>query len=70
LIANLKKIKIIFNKNTADEEVVELLITKVTEEHEQDHVFCNIECEGLAFNELGKIGYTYDISSADLEYDY
>ena len=70
LIVNLRKIKVIFNKLTNDEAVFEFLITKVTEEHEADHLFCNVECEGLAFHELGKIGYTKSISGADFELSY
>lgn len=70
LMINLRKIKIIFNKLTSDEEVFELLITKITEEHEADHLFCNVECEGLAFHELGKVGYTESLSAADFELDY
>lgn len=70
LMVNLRKIKIIFNKLKDTERVFELLITKVTEEHEQDHLFCNVECEGLAFHELGKIGYTEVLSAADFELDY
>lgn len=59
-----------FSLNNEDETVFEFLITKITEEHESDHLFCNIECEGLAFHELGKIGYSYDFSQADIDYDY
>lgn len=51
-------------------KVFEFLITKITEEHESDHLMCNVECEGLAFHELGKIGYRYDLSQANVEYDY
>ena len=62
LIMGLRKIKIIFNKgeefNIEDEEmrakvrssnVFELLITKVTDTHEEDRLICSVECEGLAF---------------------
>ena len=83
LMVSLRKIKVIFNKEpyTAmmsggaqtlglDEKVFEFLITKITEEHESDHLFCNVECEGLAFHELGKIGYTFGLSQADVEYDF
>ena len=70
LIVDLRKIKVIFNKYTEDEAVFEFLITKVTEEHESDHLFCNVECEGLAFHELGKKGYKYSLSLADFELTY
>lgn len=69
LIVNLRKIKVIFNKNTEFKEIFEFLITKITEEHEKDCLMCKVECEGLAFHELGKIGYTYSLSSADADYD-
>ena len=75
LIMGLRKLKIIFNKGSEDaieddderakirsSNVFELLITKVTETHEQDQLRCNIECEGLAFHELGKVGYKLDLS--------
>lgn len=57
IIADLRKVKVIFNKNTNEEEVFELLITKVTEKHEGFELTCEVETEGLAFYELGKIGY-------------
>ena len=76
LIMGLRKLKVIFNKgeeyllDIMDEErmrirssnTFELLITKVTESHENDQLICSIECEGLAFHELGKIGYKIDLS--------
>lgn len=75
LIMGLRKIKIIFNKgeefNIEDEEmrakvrssnVFELLITKVTDTHEEDRLICSVECEGLAFHELGKVGYKVNLS--------
>lgn len=65
LVENLRKIKVIFNKATSDEAVFEFLINKVTDEHVRDELYCNVECEGLAFNELGKIGYKISLSSED-----
>lgn len=63
LMVGLRKIKVIFNKyDKSSEQVFEFLITKVTESHEQDQLTCNIECEGLAFHELGKIGYKISLS--------
>ena len=80
LIMGLRKVKVIFNKGeeyeTDDEEeqarlrssnVFELLITKVTEDHANEQLRCNIECEGLAFHELGKRGYKLNLSQANYE---
>jgi len=36
IVANLRKIKVILNKDSDDEEIFELLITKVTEKHENN----------------------------------
>lgn len=69
IMINLRKIKIIFNKKTADEEVFEFLITKINEVHEQDILTCEITCEDLAFHELGKIGYNYYLSLEEYEVD-
>ena len=66
LIANLRKLKVIFNKTTTDERVFEFIITKVTENHEGFEKTCEIEGEGLAFNELGKQGYKISLSEDDL----
>jgi hypothetical protein len=62
MIVNLRKIKVILNKRTTDEAVFEFLIVEVTEEHEKDILTCNIKCQGLAFHELGKIGYKVALS--------
>lgn len=71
LIANMRKVKLIFNKGSKEEGVFEFLITKVTERHEgKNERFCDVECEGLAFHELGKIGYQVSLSSDDYYNDY
>jgi len=62
LLLGMRKIKVIFNKMTNDEMVFEFLITKTNEEHDGDILTCKIACEGLAFHELGKIGYKYSLS--------
>ena len=62
LIESMRKLKVIFNKREPDEGVFEFLITKVTESHEEDQLYCEIESEGLAFHELGKIGYKCHLS--------
>lgn len=68
LIKGMRKIKVIFNKHTEDQKIFEFVITKVTETHETDNLICEVECEGLAFNELGKQGYLIELSS-DVFYD-
>ena len=62
-LVGMRKIKVIFNKGTDVEQVFEFLITKVTKIHEEDKPSCKIECEGLAFHELGKIGYKIEFST-------
>ena len=63
-IAGMRKIKVIFNKGVQDaEKVFEFLITKVTKIHENDEPYCEVNCEGLAFHELGKIGYKVELST-------
>lgn len=69
LMIGMRKIKVILNKTLADEHVFEFLITKVTERHEADQLFCDVECEGLAFHELGKIGYKVVLSLDEYDID-
>ena len=69
IIANMRKIKVIFNKNTEDEYVLEFLITNVDETHENDQLYCEVKCEGLAFHELGKRGYKLSLTSDDYYMD-
>lgn len=61
---------IYYKQYALSKNVFEFLITKVTETHEGDILTCQIDCEGLAFHELGKRGYNYDLSSADFELKY
>jgi len=56
------KLKVIFNKNTEDEKVFEFLVTEVTHDHSSDNVDLTVKSEGLAFHELGKIGYKISLS--------
>lgn len=70
IIANMRKIKVIFNKQTQFEKVFEFIILKVTEEHEGKSKFCSVECESLAFHELGKQGYNIALSSDIAQLDY
>jgi len=62
LMVGLRKIKIIFNKGTTEESVFEFVITNITESHNGDELICEVTCEGLAFNELGKIGYRISLN--------
>lgn len=57
LEANMHKLKVILNKNTEDEHVEEFLVTSVDTSHKGDAATIDIKAEGLAFHELGKIGY-------------
>ena len=70
LLTGMRKIKVIFNKGTDIEQVFEFIITKVTESHNQDQLMCDVECEGLAFNELGKIGYKITLSADNFYVDH
>lgn len=65
IVANMRKAKIIFKKHQQGEKVIELMITKVTESHDKDQLMCEVSCEGLAFHELGKIGYKIALESVD-----
>lgn len=65
IVENLRKIKIIFNKNQANQKVYEQIIVKVNERHENKETFCDVNCEGLAFHELGKVGYKISLSGDD-----
>ena len=48
IIADMRKIKVIFNKGeNKNEKVFEFLITNVKEKHEGFSKYCEIECEGL-----------------------
>lgn len=70
VIKGLRKIKVIFNKSTPEQSVFEFIITNVLENHESDVLTCEVECEGLAFQELGKIGYKINLSMDNFELVY
>lgn len=58
LMINLRKLKVIFNKGEKElEQVFEFVINKITETHENGQLYCEVKGDGLAFQELGKIGY-------------
>ena len=65
LEANMQKLKVIFNKNTEEEKVFEFLVTSVTYDHQDDNVDINVKAEGLAFHELGKLGYKIALSETN-----
>lgn len=69
LIVNLRKIKVIFYRGTEKQRIFEFVITRITESHEGFEKTCEVECEGLAFNELGKTGYNIDLSQELYELD-
>ena len=70
LITGIRKIKVIFNKGDTEKEgIYEFIIIKINEEHESDQLTCKVECEGLAFHEIGKIGYKYKLSNDEFLVD-
>ena len=77
ILTAMRKIKVIFDKmiDKGDEfsktkDTFEFIILKVEETHEHDNCTCHVECEGLAFHELGKVGYTIALSKDDYNNDY
>ena len=73
LIASMRKLKVIFNKNNAapdESRVYEILITKVTENHDKMEMWCEIEGEGLDFHELGKIGFKLELNDDTYNTDW
>lgn len=65
LEANMHKLKVVFNKGTEDEYVFEFLVVSVAHDHSNDNVDLNVKAEGLAFHELGKIGYKIALSETN-----
>ena len=70
LIVNLRKLKVIFNKGEKEEEIFEFVINNVSETHKEGQLYCEVSAEGLAFQELGKIGYKISLSSQDFLDEY
>lgn len=74
LLVNMRKIKVIFNKDNQDRKIYEFLIVSIDQKHDEDNsLYCHVECEGLAFHELGKIGYKIALSQDDFyndDYDW
>ena len=69
ILLNTRKVKVILNKQTDNEEIYEFVIDKVTEEHDRDEFYCDVDCSGLAFYELGKIGYKVALSEEEFYND-
>jgi hypothetical protein len=75
IMVNMRKIKVIFNKeednvfNKEKDNVFEFLITNITESHDGDVLICTIKSESLPFHELGRIGYKYVLSYDEFEAD-
>ena len=66
LLVGMRKIKLIFNKNSYNEEVYEFIVTEINEDHADDGtLFCEVTGSGLAFQELGKKGYKINLSEDD-----
>lgn len=71
LLVGQRKIKVIFNKGNNDEKVFEFVISKITETHQDDgQLICEVEAEGLAFQELGKTGYKLSLTQENFELEY
>lgn len=71
LLVGQRKIKVIFNKGNNDEKVFEFVISKITETHQDDgQLICEVEAEGLAFQELGKTGYKLSLTQDNFELEY
>lgn len=73
IMQNLRKIKVIINKAEQYEKVYEFIINNVDETHSEKNVTCKVECDGLAFNELGKVGFKVSMSGDafyDEDYDW
>lgn len=70
ILADLRKLKVIFNKKKNNEKIFEFLITKVVESHEKGQLICKVESEGLAFHELGHKGLKVTFSLQDYLNDY
>lgn len=62
IMQNLRKIKVIIDKAAQYEKVYEFLINNVSEQHSEKTLMCKVECDGLAFNELGKVGFKVSMS--------
>ena len=69
LLANMRKIKVIFENDNDSDDVIddnifEFIITKMIMQHSQDCPMCEVTCDnGLAYHELGKQGYKLELSS-------
>lgn len=62
-LANEKKVKLIFDKFTPSQAIVELVITSLTERREGRQLTCDVACTGYALKWLGKTGYNLTLDS-------
>lgn len=51
------------------ETVLEFLVVSVVDSHKLDEVTIDVSAEGLAFHELGKLGYKITLNETDFELD-
>ena len=81
IISNTRKIKVIINKKdairvvsqqqqTQEQEIFQFIIIKVTQTHQDEVLTCEVSCQGLAFHELGKIGYKFSLSQEQFLNEY
>lgn len=68
ILANEKRVKLIFDKNKKIDgkfvhQIVETVITSVQESRSGRELNCNVQCSGLAFKWLGRIGYNIVVDS-------
>lgn len=77
ILTSMRKIKVIFNKwenlgnkKAMSESTFEFIILRVQETHEKDDLICHVECEGLAFHELGKVGYKRSLTTDEFNNEY
>ena len=70
LLVNLRKLKLIFHKNTSAARVFEFVITDITERHTDGQLSLEVTASGLAFQELGKVGYKISLNQDTFMLDY
>ena len=68
-LANGRKVKLIFDKMAKDQlggyihKIHEYVIEKMTEQRtENNELYCEVECVGAAWDELGRVGYTISLN--------
>lgn len=68
-LANEKRVKLIFDRNLPTQRIQEFVITRIQQARNNQELYCNITCTGLAYKWLGKIGFdiTLDLQTMLLE---